>query len=252
MTRSLTSALPPKGRNAILETLLGVAPRLLKGYLVETELEADQVLFTEEEGVDGLYFPITSVVCRLVTLPEGTTVKVSLAGREGVVGTPALVGGTWSAFLTTAQLAGEALFLGATQSRELLAVPAAREILFRYLLLLLREASLTAACNRAHAATPRLARWLLLVRDRAEQDAFPVTHDSLAKMLGVRRERVSLSAQQLRSLGAIQYRRGTMTIVDPGILESEACSCYATLADLYVAFLEREARPRDDGRSRHG
>jgi CRP-like cAMP-binding protein len=225
----------------MLEFLAREAGGALPGQLSEVRLEADKLLFAEEEGVDGLYFPTSSVICRLISLPEGSTVKVSLAGREGVVGTPALIDSAWSSFRTIVQLSGRALFLPRSKAQRLIEIPGVAEVFFRYVLLLLRETSLTAACNRSHTASQRLSRWLLLIWDRAEQDEFPITHESLAAMLGVRRERVSLSAEELRSRGAIEYRRGSVKILDRSKLERVSCSCYDTITRGYVRFLERKS-----------
>ena len=245
MTAALGAMLPPQGHNAILDALGPESGRVLKGVLSEVQLEQQELLAAEEEGVDGLYFPISGVICRLITLPEGVTVKVSLAGREGMVGASALIDDAWSSFRTVVQLPGTALFLPRSEAQRLLDLPAASEVLVRYFLVLIRETSLTAACNRSHTATQRLSRWLLLLQDRADRDEFPLTHESLSAMLGVRRERVTLSAQELRRTGAIEYRRGRVAIKDRSALETRACSCYETITNAYVRFLENgPGRPR--------
>jgi hypothetical protein len=41
------------------------------------------------------------------------------------------------------------------------------------------------ACNGAHSAKEQLARWPLMMRDRSDEDALPITHNLLAEMLGV-------------------------------------------------------------------
>jgi CRP-like cAMP-binding protein len=242
MRGALSAVLPPGDRNAILESLGRDSRKALQGRLSTVRLDADRLLFTEEEGVKGLYFPLSAVICRLVSLPDGTTVKVSLAGREGVVGISAVMDHAWSAFRTVVQLPGTALFLAGREARRLLDTPQVAEALFRYVRVLLRETSLTAACNRSHTATQRLSRWLLLIRDRAERDEFPITHESLAAMLGVRRERVSLSAQELRRNRALDYRRGAISITNGPVLETESCSCYEAITNVYVRFLRGAKR----------
>jgi CRP-like cAMP-binding protein len=155
-----------------------------------------------------------------------------------MVGSPALVDGSWSAFRTVVQLPGRAVFLPRREARRLVELSHASQVLFRYELLLLREASVTAACNRAHRTRPRLARWLLLIADRAERDAFPLTHESLSAMLGVRRESISLAANELRDSGAIEYRRATIAVTDRTTLGKQACSCYEVITDDYARFLD--------------
>jgi CRP-like cAMP-binding protein len=246
MSTNLRDALPPEGRNAILEALgraLSKEARAgLERGLSGVELEADQLLSAEEQGVEGVYFPVSCVLCRLVSLPDGTTVKVSLVGSEGMSGVSALVGTSMSAFRTVVQLPGRALFLPRTEAHGFIELPRLGTIVLRYVHLLLRETSLTAACNRAHLAKQRLARWLLLIRDRAGRDEFPLTHESLSAMLGVRRESVSVSANELRSSGAIEYRRATVAIKNASQLKTESCSCYDAVTEGYARFLQTELR----------
>ena len=123
MTAELTDALPPEGRNAILEALSQEARRSLKDRLSEVKLEVQQPLSAEEEGEDGLYFPVSCLMCRLVSLPEGSSVKVSIVGREGMTGSSALIDTSVSAFRTVVQLPGRALFLPRSQAGSLLLSP---------------------------------------------------------------------------------------------------------------------------------
>ena len=240
MTAELAHMLPPRGHNAILDAVGLKARGWLEDRLSEIELDAQQPLSAQEEGVDGLYFPISCLMCRLVSLPEGTSVKVSIVGREGMTGTSALIDTSVSAFRTVVQIPGRALFLPRTQAARLLALPGVAPLLVRYLLLMVREASLTAACNRAHSAKERLARWLLLIGDRADRNEFPLTHESLSAMLGVRRESITLAANELRGVGAIEHRRATVAITDRAELQKQSCSCYPTVTDSYTRFLMAE------------
>ena len=236
----LSRALPPVGRNAILEAIGSEARDGLPDLLSEVELEAQQPLSAEEEGLDGLYFPLAGLMCRLVTLPEGNSVKVSIVGREGMTGASALFGTSVTAFRVVVQLPGRALFLPRAHAANFLALPGVESIMLRYILLQVREASLTAACNRAHHVKQRLARWLLLIADRVSLTEFPLTHESLSAMLGVRRESITLAARDLRSVGAIEYQRGKVAITDRAELARQSCSCYPTVTEAYHKFLTSE------------
>ena len=242
MAKALNQALPPEGQNAIIEALSAQARTLIANRSSEVELNVQQPLSAEEEGGDGLYFLLSGLICRLVSLPEGPTVKVSIVGREGVTGTSALFGTSVSAHRTVVQLPGRALFFPRGEAARLLAIPGVATLMLRYQLLLVREASLTAACNRAHMAKARLARWLLLIGDRTGMHEFPMTHESLSAMLGVRRESITLAATDLRHAGAIEYRRATVAITDPAELARQACSCYPAVTESYVRFLTSEIR----------
>ena len=65
-----------------------------------------------------------------------------------------------------------------------------------------------------------------MAHDRAEGDAFPMTHEFLAMMLGGRRAGITVAAGQLKNSGLIHYERGQMEVTDRPGLESASCACY--------------------------
>ena len=108
-----------------------------------------------------------------------------------------------------------------------------REVfLFTHLLMI--QIAQTAACNRFHVVTQRMARWMLMTRDRVNSNEFRITQEFLALMLGVRRVGVSAAMCVLRERKLIVYRHGTVTILDHEGLMGAACVCYKTVRDIYA------------------
>jgi CRP-like cAMP-binding protein len=88
------------------------------------------------------------------------------------------------------------------------------------------QISQTAGCNRFHVVQARLARWLLMTRDRVRSGEFRMTHQFLSHMLGVRRVGVTEAAGALQRRKLIEYTRGHIRILDHRGLQDAACACY--------------------------
>jgi CRP-like cAMP-binding protein len=101
-----------------------------------------------------------------------------------------------------------------------------RRLLHLYAQGFVTQISQSTACNRLHSAEQRLARWLLICRDRLGRDELPITHQTMSLMLGVRRATVTEAAGALQREGLIRYRRGMVSLVDRPGLETTSCECY--------------------------
>jgi CRP-like cAMP-binding protein len=153
--------------------------------------------------------------------------EIGLVGREGMLGVPLLLGVSVSPIRAMVQGAGRAWRVDATVLRRELAQNAElRAALNRYVYVVLAQLMQTATCTRFHLIEARLARWLLMTRDRARSNKFHMTHEFLALMLGVRRVGVTSAASALQSQQLIHYRRGEISVLDVRGLEHAACDCY--------------------------
>ena len=113
-------------------------------------------------------------------------------------------------------------------------------VMHNYMLAMFILVSQTAACNRRHPVEERCARWLLMTHDRVASDHFPMTHEFLADMLGVRRPSVSIAMGMLSRAGFTRYKRGKVEVMDRKGLESAACECYRVVGESYERTMEME------------
>jgi CRP-like cAMP-binding protein len=223
---------------AIPNSLLAALPRksylrLLPG-LAAVDLVFGDVLYEAGEPIRDVYFPSRSLVS-LLTLVEGhLALEVGLVGREGMVGAPLALGVNVSPVRALVQGAGPALRMSATRFRnELDRSPPLQRGLLRYIHAMMVQISQTAGCNRFHVVEARLARWLLMTRDRVRSGQFRMTHEFLSHMLGVRRVGVTEAASALQRRKLIEYSRGSITILDNRGLEAACCSCYRVVRDMH-------------------
>jgi CRP-like cAMP-binding protein len=224
----------------ILNSLLAALPRrsylrLLPG-LTSVELVFGDVLYEPGQPIRDVYFPTQSLVS-LLTLVEGhLALEVGLVGREGMVGIPLALGIDVSPVRALVQGAGPALKMNAARFRtELHRSPPLQRELDRYIHAMMAQISQTAACNRFHVVEARLARWLLMTRDRVRSSEFRMTHEFLSHMLGVRRVGVTEAASALQRQKLIEYSRGNIRILDDHGLEAACCSCYEIVKDMHDA-----------------
>jgi hypothetical protein len=174
------------------------------------------------------YFPTTCVMSLICAMENGAMPEVALMGNDGLLGTSLFLGGN-NAIPNRAivGIAGEALKMDAHFLQEQFARGGMfQNILLGYTAALIKQISLTAACNRMHTLEKRLCRWLLLIHDRASSNELVMTHEFIANMLGGRRETVTVAAGHLQDAGLIHYNRGRLRIVDRMGLENAVCECY--------------------------
>ena len=112
-----------------------------------------------------------------------------------------------------------------------------QRLLLRYTQVLLAVISQSVACSQHHSVTQRLARWLLAMSDRAESKAFEMSHQSIATMLGVRREGVTEAAVKFQAAGLITYSRARIRVVDKAGLRRKSCECYRFMRQQFDGLL---------------
>jgi len=218
---------PDVPRNRLLALLPAQELAQLWPRLERTELVSRQTLHLPEQRIVNVYFPESGYVSRLAPMDDGDFAEIGLIGPEGMVGMSVLHGDDQDSFEMMVQVPGTALRLDVALFHDALErLPSLRPLLLRYTLAHFEQVARTAACNGRHAIEQRLARWLLMSHDRVEGDGFPMTHEFMAMMLGIRRAGVTTAAGVLQRAGMIRYSRGQMEIMDRAGLEASACECY--------------------------
>lgn len=199
-------------------------------------IDSHDVLYHAGGPIEHVYFPRSGAMSAVKLMGDGRAAEVAAVGIEGMIGVSAFLGAEASSVRVFCQIPGEVLriptapFLGEVRRDGQL-----QAILHRYLRYTLDSSAQMIACNVLHPIEERCARWLLMSADRAGSDEFPMTHEFLALMLGVRRPSVTLAAGALQSSGLISYRHGHITVLDRGRLEEASCECYRTMCDEYGA-----------------
>jgi CRP-like cAMP-binding protein len=228
--RAALAAPHSPNQNHLLAALPTADFEALSAHLTLVPLALGDMLYEPGRPMAYAYFPTTAVVSLYFVTESGASAETAGVGREGVVGTSIFLGDGRTASSAMVQIAGHAYrlerrdFKAAFDEAGVLA-----RILLRYTLALMTQVAQTAACNRHHAIQQQLSRWLLLNLARASSDELVMTQELAAHMLGVRRESVTEAAGALQQQGYIRYRRGHITVLDKGGLETQACECYAVV-----------------------
>jgi CRP-like cAMP-binding protein len=186
--------------------------------------------------IEQVHFPLDAVVSILTRMDGGQSVEIATIGNEGMVGVTVALGGSDMnpREVATVQVPGEVVSMNADAFRaELDRRGALASLIERYTRAFFSQVFQQVACNGLHSLEQRCARWILLTGDRVGGDEFPMTHEFLAQMLGVRRASVTETARLLQQAGYLQFSRGRVAIVDRTGLEGVACECYRVTREMY-------------------
>jgi CRP-like cAMP-binding protein len=218
--------------NLLLDSLSEELKTSIVGRAKQVNLPLRTMLHEQNQMPQHAYFLTSGIASLVVTMPEGGTAEVALVGREGLIGVMHILGPTPLPAQCFIQMEATAYRMRLEDLRaSFQESPELRKAVLEFVQQQAVTTGQIAACNKLHDAEARLARWLLMTRDRADQDTMHITQEFLADMLGTRRTTVTLVAGSLQRRGLIEYRRGKVKIISREALEKAACDCYRVTKD---------------------
>jgi CRP-like cAMP-binding protein len=225
--------------NLLLDRLPKEVFDRIENQLTPVSLVRSQIIHRPGDKIQHLYFPTTCMISVTITMNDGRTVEAGAIGSREVAGINAFMGGrevTQTEYIV--QLPGDAIKIGIEPMKaEFDRNTEMRDLMLKYTQAFIAQISQNVACNRLHGINQRFARWLLEVRDRVQSDEFPLTHEFIAEMLGVRRAGVSEASAKLTTMGLIDQKRGKIRIKDLPQLLKISCECYGALKEEYDRLL---------------
>jgi len=223
-------------RNRLLLALPSANLKQLLPDLEYIRCQREQVLMDADSALDNVFFPDSGVVSAVAVYTDGSIIEMATIGREGCTAVQAVFGAKNSSARFLVQIPGDAVKMPrAAFTRAMGSMPAFRRLMYAYVQAFLEQVMVSVACNGAHSLKQRLARWLLMMRDRDDGDVLQITQSLLGEMLGVQRPSITNAAQALEHAGLIARGRRQVTILDrPGLVRA-SCECYQ-LVRARVAF----------------
>jgi CRP-like cAMP-binding protein len=214
-------------RNRLLLALPSSNLKRLMPELEQIRCQRRQVLTDADSSLHNVFFPDSGVVSVVAVYADGSVIEMATIGREGCTGVQAVFGAKSSSFRLLVQIPGSAAKMSRAEfTRAMDSMPSFRSLMFAYVHAFLEQVLVSGACNGAHSLKERLARWLLMMRDRGDDDALPITQDLLAEMLGVQRPTITNAARELEGASLIARGRRQVTILDRQGLTKASCECY--------------------------
>ena len=226
-------------KNRILRSLRHEEYTRLLPFSQRLTLATGDILFEAGDRIAEFYFLDSGMASLLSTTESGDTVEVGTVGYEGFVGSDLVLKTNRMPYRSMMQIAGQATKIKAQPVLDQFDTNLdLRNLVLRYLHLVLTQVSQSALCNRFHTLEARLCRWLMISREILDSDEIPLTQELLSQMLGVARTGVTMTAGILQQSGLIRYRRGHITILDREGLADASCECYRIVKQELDRFLK--------------
>jgi CRP-like cAMP-binding protein len=233
----------------VANRLLSILPphefAVLQPHLEHVSFPNGHFVALAGDSLKKCYFPNSGMISLLAETHNGSAVEVGFTGVEGMVGTPLLLGKNEMPYQALVQSPSDGYVADISRVRQLFSMCGVfHDAVLRYAYLIIRQLTQSAVCNHFHTIEARLCRWLTILCERSGRTDLRLTQEFLAHMLGVQRTSVGGIAMELQRAGIINYRRGSIEIIDFGRLQNAACECYSIMEAEYAELRmpERTAR----------
>jgi hypothetical protein len=227
--------------NKLLNLLPSDVFQELNPHIEIVQLSNRDTVFRRERDFRYVHFPISSVISVILPFRNGNSVEVATVGNEGFACCDALIGGVvaWENFICQGRGQSARMRMATFQEAVDGDTPL-RRITRQYMRIYLSQIAQTVACNRLHSTEERFARWTLMMRDRAGSDQFSMNDEFLGYMLGEPRSVVKLVTRTFEHAGLLQYREGTITLLNVQEIEGISCECYHAIKKLHQQMWQGE------------
>lgn len=235
----------PTARSVIVEPhchnpILSLHPDSAAPRFELVRLTAGSLVYGRGDRIHHVYFPVSAVISLTVLMANGATIEIASVGNEGLVGLPVVMGSTTMPSRAEVRTTGLAYRVRASElQRDFNTLPVMRTAILEYAQTLLTQVSQLSACHRHHSLGQQVTRWILAELDRAKSDEIGVTHQSLAHMLGVCRERVTEASRSLTQAGIISNTRAHIGLLDRPRLAATCCECYGIVNGAFTRLHQR-------------
>ena len=211
--------------NQLLANLPDSEFQKLASHMELISLVKGETLFRMGEVPTHVYYPVGAIVSMMNEMSDGYGVETYMLGKSCMVGVGALnVPIFYSAYVRSSGLAYRlpvSILL-----RENLFCPVYMKNAMAAMRRMLMQLSQSIACGKHHSVEQQLIRWMLITLDRITTTKIAITHQELSRILGFRREAVTLALKRLGSVGCLTSRRGEIEVLHRSILETRSCDCY--------------------------
>ncbi|XUM21570.1 Crp/Fnr family transcriptional regulator [Bradyrhizobium oligotrophicum S58] len=217
---------PDETCNALLSRLPQRSRQILLDRCETIDLAAKMRLQDRGVPIQYAYFIESGAASVSTRAGDCLQVEIQTLGKKDFVGIPLVLGMRISPHTCTVQVPGTALRI--RQEALIHLITTDRDIekmLLRYVQATLIQSSQLVACNSRHSLNQRVARWLLVARDRTDSSEIGITHRCIAQALGVRRASITDTFADMEAAGLIRRSRKQIAITNEACLAELSCNC---------------------------